>query len=300
MYLESLKTYELFAGGDSLFQRAAEKFHLLNQGGSQSLEGLKQRVLKVIKIRDTKILEIKVTLPDPKQAQSVAQYIAAETVNASRRESLASDQEFVEQAGKQLAEAQRRLGDLQQQWSKAAVSQPIESLQSEIDADVDLRSKVQQELVDAEAEAAAYAAPSVSNQEFAREQRQAADARAVLLGKRAQELDRTIAEKTKALAARTAARSALENELKVAQSEYQAVSARLRDSQTSAGTHAEQLRVIDPGIVPGRPRSPNIPLNVIAAVFAAFVSSVVYLSFEFVYRRRPVGFERPLTREMRA
>ena len=38
MYLESLKTYELFAGGDSLFQRAVGRFHLPEPGGSQSNE----------------------------------------------------------------------------------------------------------------------------------------------------------------------------------------------------------------------------------------------------------------------
>jgi hypothetical protein len=41
-------------------------------------------------------------------------------------------------------------------------------------------------------------------------------------------------------------------------------------------------------------------LNVVAAVFLAFIASLVYLSFAFVYRRRPVGFETPMTRGMRA
>src|ERR1700736_4161365 len=49
MYLESLKTYELFASGDSLFRRAVERFHLLDAGGSQSVEGLKRQLLKVTK-----------------------------------------------------------------------------------------------------------------------------------------------------------------------------------------------------------------------------------------------------------
>ena len=50
MYLESLKTYERFAGGDSLFARAADRFHLLDAGSSQSIEALKRRVLKVNKV----------------------------------------------------------------------------------------------------------------------------------------------------------------------------------------------------------------------------------------------------------
>jgi uncharacterized protein involved in exopolysaccharide biosynthesis len=54
MYLESLKTYERFAESDSLFARAAEKFHLQEAGtASRPIEGLKRSVLKVSKLRDT-------------------------------------------------------------------------------------------------------------------------------------------------------------------------------------------------------------------------------------------------------
>ncbi len=145
MYLESLKTYESFATGDSLFAGAVERFHLLAPGSSQSIESLKRSVLKVVKVKDTKILEISATLSDPKLAQRVAQYIAEETVATSRRESIASDHEFVEQAEQQVSDAQRHLQDVQQQWIKLVVSKPTESLQSEIDANVDLQSKLQQE-----------------------------------------------------------------------------------------------------------------------------------------------------------
>jgi uncharacterized protein involved in exopolysaccharide biosynthesis len=300
MYLESLKTYERFAGGDSLFARAVDRFHMLDAGSSQSIEALKRRVLKVNKLKDTKILEISATLRDPKLAQRVAQYIAEETVNGNRQEGLASDQEFVEQAEKQVTDAQRRLEELQQQWNKLVVSQPVESLQSEIEANVDFESKVQQQLVEAQAQAAEYEQQLAQDGQFAREQLQAARARAALLEKRSQLLERAINEKTTALAARTAQRAALQTELKVAQTSYETVSARVREYRASAGSHAEQLRIIDPGIVPQQPSSPNIFLNVAAAVFLACVASLVYLSFAFVYRRRPVGFETPMTRGMRA
>ena len=300
MYLESLKTYERFAGSDSLFARAVDRFHLLQPGSRRSIEALKRRVLKVNKIKDTKILEISATLPDPALAQQLAQYVAEETVNTNRKESLASDQDFVEQAEKQAADARRHLEDVQQQWNKLAVSQPIESLQSEIDADVDLQAKVRQQLVEAQAEAADYEQQLSQNGQFAREQLQAARARAAVLEKRSQALEKSISEETTTLATRTVQRTALQTEIKVAQASYEAGSARVREFRSSAGTHAEQLRVIDPGIVPEQPSSPNIPLNVAAAVFFALISSIVYLSFAFVYRMRPVGFERPMTRGMRA
>src|SRR5689334_193502 len=75
VYLESLKGYEQFASSDSLFVRAIERFHL-QQNGSPSVESLKRRVLKVAKLRDTKVLQISATLADPKQAHELAQYLA--------------------------------------------------------------------------------------------------------------------------------------------------------------------------------------------------------------------------------
>src|SRR5262245_53768270 len=78
VYLESLKTYERFAASDSLFARAVERFHLHAGGLFPSIESLKQQVLKVTKLQDTKILEISATLPEPGLAQHFVQYLAEE------------------------------------------------------------------------------------------------------------------------------------------------------------------------------------------------------------------------------
>src|SRR5215472_3649134 len=59
VYLESLRTYEMFASSDDLFQRAARKFGL--RADSTPIEKLKKRILKVDLIRNTKILEINAT-----------------------------------------------------------------------------------------------------------------------------------------------------------------------------------------------------------------------------------------------
>jgi uncharacterized protein involved in exopolysaccharide biosynthesis len=298
MYLESLKTYELFAGSDSMFAQAAAKFHL-RSNESQSIESLKRRVLKVSKVRDTKILEVSVQLNDPKLAQAVAQYVAEETVRISHGESLASDHDFSDVAEKQTAEAQRHLNEVQTAWSALAVSEPVESLQSEIDADVELHSKVEEQLVNAESQVAEYE-QQAQDGSFAREQLNASQARAALLAKRARELQQIIQDKTTMLATRTSKQDALGTTLKVAKQSYESVAARLAESRAMAGTHAEQLRIIDPGIVPQRPSSPNISLNVAAALFVALIVSVVYLSLAFVYNRRGIRYERPLPREMRA
>src|SRR5690242_18816186 len=65
IYLESLKTYENFATSDSLFQKAADRFQLRASASGVPIETLKQRVLKAVVPRNTRILEISATLPDP-------------------------------------------------------------------------------------------------------------------------------------------------------------------------------------------------------------------------------------------
>ena len=97
-YFESLKAYELVAASDTVFLRGAEKFHLRD---SRPAEALKRRILKVTKVRDTKILEIAVTLPDPKVAQAFAQFLAEETVESTRSGNLAGDQDLLTEARKQ-------------------------------------------------------------------------------------------------------------------------------------------------------------------------------------------------------
>jgi uncharacterized protein involved in exopolysaccharide biosynthesis len=297
VYLESLKSYESFASSDSLFARAAARYHLQDAAHSQPIESLKRRVLKVSKPRDTKILEISVTLSDPAQAQKVAQFLAGETVALSRGESQASDDAFVEQARQQLIEANKRLEDDQKTWANLAIKEPMASLQSEIDSAVDLQSKLRQQLVEAQADMAEY---QQSSGEFAQQQLRAARSRAALLEKQIQELSHEVQQKSSTLAARAAKQDALQAEIEVARSVYQSDTSRVRELRAAAGSHAEQLRVIDPGIVPQQPSSPNISLNVVAALLLSLVASLVYLSGSFAYRRRRVGFQAAAARGMRA
>ena len=298
MYLESLKTYERFADSDSLFARAAEKFHLQDGGGARPIESLKRGVLKVAKLRDTKIMEISVTLKDPKLAQNVAQYLAEETVALSHGESLAVDRESIDETEKQASADARRLAQAQQAWTTLTVKEPIETLQGELDASVEQQAKLRQQLVDAQANIAEY--KEQADSQFAREQLQAERAREAVLEKRLQELQRSIQESAVTLAGRTAKRDALQNEVKMAEIASETSEKRLSELRGAAGSRGERLRVMDPGIVPQRPSSPNVPLNVGAALFLALTASVIYLSFAFVLKRRTVGFEPAVTRGMRA
>ena len=86
-----------------------EHFHLASGENARSIEGLKQQVLKVTKLRDTKILEISATLTDPGLAQQFVNYVADETVKLSRGESAATDREMIGEAERQAAEAGSRV-----------------------------------------------------------------------------------------------------------------------------------------------------------------------------------------------
>jgi uncharacterized protein involved in exopolysaccharide biosynthesis len=300
VYLESLKTYESLAGSDSLFARAVEEFHLQQGASAPSLESLKRRVLKVVIPRNTKVLEISVTLPQPKQAQAMAQFLAEQTAGMSRAQSMAADSAFAEEAQKQAAEAQARLDERQKEWANLAAAAPVTGLQNAIESNIDLQGQLRQQLVDAQANVAEYQQQAQAGGQFAGEQLSSAQARAALIDKRLAELNREIQEKSTALATRSAKRDSLEQELRIAQTAYETASARLRDIRSAAGSRGEQLRIIDPGIVPEAPSSPNVFLNVIAAFVVALVSSIVYLSITFGYRRRSIGFQPSVSRGMRA
>jgi uncharacterized protein involved in exopolysaccharide biosynthesis len=84
IYLEMLRSYEHFARSDNLFQRALEKFELRRERPGRSIESWKRAILHVETPRNTRILEIAVTLPDPRKAQAMAQFLAEETVRATR------------------------------------------------------------------------------------------------------------------------------------------------------------------------------------------------------------------------
>ncbi len=278
VYLESLRTYERFADSDTLFAGAVERFHLASQG---SIESLKQQVLKVNKLRDTKILEISATLAEPELAQQFVNYVAEETVKLSRGESATADREMIGEADRQATEAQQRLDRAQQAWAAYTTREPSGSLQPQIEADVDLLEKIHQSLMDARGDVAEYQ----EKPDYAREL-PGLRAKAAELEKRAVELEKGIERKSALASERNAVRQKLDVEMKMAQTASESSAARQRDLRATAGTRGERLRVIDPGVVPQRPSSPNIALNVMVAMLLTLMALAAYLTISFSYRRR--------------
>ena len=109
IYFESLKTYEQFAGGDSLFQKAVDQFQLRSSMAGRPIEAVKKRVLRVGVVRNTRILEISATLPDARQAQALAKYMAESTVELSRALVNEGDQDLLRSIGEQDREIRAKL-----------------------------------------------------------------------------------------------------------------------------------------------------------------------------------------------
>jgi uncharacterized protein involved in exopolysaccharide biosynthesis len=287
IYLESLRTYEAFASSDDLFQQASRKFGLRTD--SAPIEKLKKRILKVEVLRNTKILEISATLPEPAKAHELALYIAQEAVNLNRSVGVTGDHEILAEAEKQAAEARQAFDRAQRAWEEAVVKGPVGQIDAELQADVKLRSKLEGELVTAEvdlAESEASPAGRARDTEL-----QAPRARVEKLRAQVKALEDTIAKEQLLTAERTARAQKLDSDRKSAEGTFRAAETRLRDARSSSAYRGERLSIIDPGIVPERPSSPNTALNVGAAAFAAFVLSVLYIVLQAGYRNPRLPYD---------
>ena len=291
VYLESLKSYEQFASSDSLFVHAIERFHLQQD---TSVESLKRRVLKVAKLRDTKILQISATLPDPKQAHELAQYLAEETVKLSHDVARDADQQLAGEGEKQLEDARLKLSQTQAESERFVTSEPLASLQADVDSNIELKSAVDKQLLEARASEAEYSARQkslasatttdiVNERGYVERELGGARARVALLESQAKQLDSDIQRKSATLARRTSKKEQLQSELKTAQASYDAAANRLRELRAISGFRGESLQIIDPSILPQRPSFPNIPLNLVAALLGALIIAIVYLSLAFGY-----------------
>jgi uncharacterized protein involved in exopolysaccharide biosynthesis len=296
IYLESLKTYEQFATSDSLFQNAIAHFSLRNLLGAGPIEGMKKRVLKVETVRNTRILEISATLPDARKAQELARFLAESTVEMNRSMVTEGDRELLQGMEKQEGEIQSRLQRTEAARARLFSREPVDELQSALSQTWELRYGIQQqaqsvELELAEAAERAKHAPAGELAEIGNEESKAR-ARLREQQKQIQELDSRNAQREKELERRRAHREQLESERDAVQEELTALQTRLGEVRSAAGFRGERLRLIDPGIVPERPSSPNVPLNVLAALFLGLVLPIVYLTLQMSYQEQRAGSRR--------
>ena len=290
IYLESLRTYEEVASGDSLFQKAIEQFGLRSSLGAGPIESLKKRVLKVGLVRNTRILEISGTLPDARKAQALAQFMAESTVKLTRSMVSEGDQELLQGIEQQERETRARLQEIENEWAQSLSMEPTAQLQSAMESAAELRASLQQQVLSADLEIADAAerekrGPASDVPEIRKE---ADNARARLeeMRKQLQAMDRQNAEREKLLATRLAHSDKLEAARKAGQASLTAIETRLREARGDTGYRGERLRIIDPGIVPERPSSPNLPLNIAAALLLGLVLPILYLTMQMGYQEQ--------------
>jgi uncharacterized protein involved in exopolysaccharide biosynthesis len=288
VYLESLKTYEHFAASDTLFVRAIQRFKLREEAGSTPADTLKSRVLKVTKPRDTKLLEISATLADPVKAQSVAQFMAEETVNLNRSLSRQSDDEFTAEARRQMEAAKARLDEADKASAEEAARPGSESLESEVEGLVELKTRLRRELAEANVDTADFAAQQKDSGASGAIQRDlaGASARREAIAKELEGISRSIRDKESAAGRLRARLDRLEADRRAARTAYDSAMTRWNEAQATAGIRGERLKIIDPGIVPQRPSSPNLMLNVLAAVLIALTGALLYATYLFALHPR--------------
>ena len=273
-YLESLRDYELFASGDTLLVSALDKFHLRDPQSPEALETIKRRILKVTKLRDTRILQISVTLPDPNQARDVAQFIAQETVRLNRTANRDSDQDLLSEAQRQADEAVAAMERAQAAWSDLDIREPLEPMRAELATLTELRRRVREDLLASRAEAGEFAARGG-------ERVAGAKARVEALEKQDADIAHQIEVKSAQLSRRSARDDEARQRLSVAQENYHALTARLREVRNTSGLRGERLRVIDPGVAPERPSSPILILNLALALAVGLIGSITWLALTF-------------------
>jgi len=290
IYLESLRTYERFATAGSLFHKAAERFGLRQLLGNRAIESLQKSVLKVEIVRNTRILEIAATLPDPQRAQALARFLAESTVEMNRTIVAEGARDLVEAVTQEEGRARERLQATDAAWSRVITDEPLDALQSDLAVAAGLRSDLQQQVASAELEIAESA-------DRARRANASSDpsvfqARLQELRRQLHELDQREAQQQKLLAQRMADRDKLVNARKAAEAALTAMEQRVGEARGESGYRGERLRIIDPPIVPERPSSPNLPLNVAAALLLGLLLPIVYFTLEMNYQEQRAGSRR--------
>lgn len=284
IYLESLKTYEQFASSDSLFQKAVRHFQL--SGGP--IESLKRRVLKVEIVRNTRIMEISATLPDARKAQALAEFLADAAVDLSRASSSESDQELLSGLEQQEREIRARLEQTEATWAAAISREPTAGLEASLEEGASQRSGLEDQIRTEEVQIADLQDRIKAGDSDGQMGKEVSNARARLTEVRRQlaDLNGQMADREKLLGTRQAHRDQLAADRQAGQAALASINARLSDARGQRGFRGERLQVIDPGIVPERPSSPNVPLNLVVALLAGLMLPILFFTLRASLQER--------------
>jgi uncharacterized protein involved in exopolysaccharide biosynthesis len=293
IYMESLRTYEQFASSDTLFASAIERFGLRALHPGLQVESLKKRVLRVEILRNTRILEIEATLPAPRKAQALAQFLADSTVALNGTVAREGERDLLAGLESQERDARAAVDRIDSEWARVISQEPVDSVKAALDQDETLRLDLEHQRLEAEQDAA-NSVPANASLAFGRR------TRLTEILRQLDELDRQTAAREQLLIARETRRDQLQTDRRTAQTALAAIETRLREARSEAGYRGDRLRVIDPGIVPERPSSPNLPLNVAAALLLGLLLPLGYFTLQMQFRESGVAPARTLRPVARA
>ena len=294
VYLESLKTYERFASSDSVFIRSLRTLGLQDEFTNRDIESVKRSVLKVSRPTSTRIIEISATLAQPQSAQRLAQNIAEQSVALNRRLIDQSSGDLLNEMRRSAQVAETRLKSADRTQDEILRTQRVDALQNEVNELNQLKITVGQDLGKTRAELADMQAEiktfkdgdgMEAQAQWTRRQIDALEARVKNLSQQLDELGSASGAKAAELESRKQRREAVTLDLRSARADYESARAKLSEAQNSAAFHGERLEIMDPGIVPEHPSSPNIPLNLMIAIVLSLLASLTYLAVRFGYSR---------------
>jgi capsular polysaccharide biosynthesis protein len=289
IYFESLRSYEHLAASSHLFAEAVEKFGLREGSGRpRPLEALKKSVLRVSIPRNTKILEIGVTLPDAKKAHALALHIATQTVELNRKTARESDEELTNTARREADAAAVRFKTAEAALQSAQRQPPTPAM---LEAELERLAERRAELERLSLSAALSAADQEDRIRAARDRKedagllnarlQSTRAHAARLRQEHESVAAEVGVRQKALAARKAELDVLAAEYKSAQEARDESDRRLRGILATSGFRTERLTILDPGFVPEQPSSPSLRLNLFLAASLSLIVSLVWLTVQF-------------------
>jgi len=278
VYMESLRTFEHLASGDSLFLRSLDHLGLRAQYAGKSVEALKRSVLKVSKPVNTRVLEISVTLSEPRRAQALAQYIAEQTVTLSRSLDTEFSSDVAKGAEEAAAAAQARLRAAQQTSEAAARRQPAEAVAAELANARELHLRTGTALGAARAELAELVSKDRSG---ASAQIGVERARIADLESQERKLAQAIVNAGARVEVVRERHDEIDAELDAARKGFEVAKTKLDEFRSAGAIRGERLDVFDPGVVPQRPSYPNTVLNVLIALLLSLIASLFCLAFRF-------------------
>jgi uncharacterized protein involved in exopolysaccharide biosynthesis len=278
-WLDSLRAWERVAASDFLFTQALAEVRAGVTEPAASPAPLKKKILRVNRPAGTALLEISITLPDAQKAQRMAQIMAEQTV---RRSHFSGDKYATDLAStfrEQLEAAAARVRNALKARDGLTRTSSVELLQNDMTANAELNRRLQTEAALGRAELAAERARGVAAEMAG------AEARLASLEKQQKESGERLAAATARLEAAKSLSDVAEAELKSARNALDTANQRADEAISDAKWRGERLRVLDPGVTPQVPSSPNVVLNVVAALVVSLGGSILYLAAAFGLRR---------------